>query len=548
MGHVGVERRTFLSSVGLAGVAVATPGAAAARAKSAPAAPRAGRKSVTTPRDLVVKTTAGPVRGYLNDGIRTFRGVPYAEPPVGPLRFKPPVPPKPWTDVRWALVQGPNCPQHNYREKRDQIGMFVRQRILNEEDEDCLQLNVWTPEINGSGKRPVMLWLHGGAFLNGSAGASPTTDGTNLARRGDVVVVSINHRLNVFGHLDLSRFGPEYADSVNAGSLDMVMALRWVRDNIARFGGDPNNVTIFGQSGGGAKVATLMVMPSARGLFHKACVQSSSSRINSPENAAKLADGLLRAAGITGNNIDKLLEMPQEELLALGTSISAAPLAGGVEWRPAADGKTILQHPFHPVGPKPSADIPLLIGGTRHEFAGTKLIDEQGLQAELDRKFGAKAAELRAFFRRKYPTMAPNEVLALVNVEQYRANHFDCARRKADLGGAGCYAYIFAWKTPQLDEVPLAFHHAEVPFIFGNTQEMAPFTTGSIEAEQVSHQIQDAWLAFARTGNPNHRGMSHWPKFDRAGEQTMIFDVRSETVSKPYADEAAAIRAAMAKA
>jgi para-nitrobenzyl esterase len=542
----GVNRRGLLGSLGMAGAAsVAAPVATAAPAVS----PARGRTQIATPKDLVVDTVYGPVRGYIDTGIRVFKGIPYARPPVGAARFRPPEPPAKWTEVRWALVQGFNCPQYDYEDSDSFAAQFIRQRIVIDQDEDCLKLNVWTPAIDGK-KRPVMVWLHGGAFLNGSAGNNPATQGGNLARRGDMVVVSLNHRLNVFGYLDLSDYGPGYKDSVNAGALDMVAALRWVRDNIARFGGDPGNVTIFGQSGGGAKVATLMSMPSAMGLFRRGIIQSSSSKINSAEASKRLAQSLVQELGLSRATIGEIEKIPTETLLAAGVKASGRPLGGGVEWRPAVDGTVVSQHPFDPTAPKISADLPLMIGGTRHEFSHyllQKPLTEQTLEAAFAEKFGAaKGRELRGFFKARYPDASPTEVMALVNVQPYRANHYRCAALKAQLGGAPCYAYMFAWKTPQLDGLPLAFHSAELPFVFANTEACATYTGGTPEAAALSAKVSDAWIAFARIGDPNHPGLPAWPKFDAGVQPVMVLDETCRVMNRPFADEAEAIRRASA--
>ncbi len=534
------ERRGFLGAVPL----LAVPGlAAAAEPRSSGRSPRSSER-VTTPANAIVETGSGKVRGYVEGEIYTFKGIPYAASTEGTARFAPPRPPEPWTGVRNTMVFGPICPQVDYKGTASKGPDFLAMKQFEYPHEDCLKLNVWTPAINDGHKRPVMVWFHGGAFLNGSANR-PQTWGKNLARRGDVVVVTVNHRLNVLGFLDLGAFGERYQDSANAGTLDMVAALRWVRDNIAGFGGDPNCVTIFGQSGGGAKVATLLASPPARGLFHRAVVQSSSSRISNADQAERLSARFLERLGITKANVSQLYDIPVDLLVRIGAEVSAAPLNPGDDWRPKVDGRTVLQQPFEPGAPALSADVPVMIGGTRHEFApgvDVGFISEAQLMASLGKRLGpAKAAELRAWFARAYPGISTNEILALINVQPYRANHLKNAGRLAQRRVAPAYYYIFAWKSPMLDGLPLAYHGAELPFIFGNIAECAPLTGNSPQAYALSAQLCDAWVAFARTGNPNHRGLAKWSPFDPVQGNTMIFDSTSRMINRPWQEETQAV-------
>lgn len=550
-GGADIGRRGFLGMASVAGLAsaaaLASPAEAAqGRRAATPAAGRGPLGQITTPTSAIVETRAGKVRGYLADGVYTYKGIHYGATTAGAARFAPPQPVKPWAGVKNTMVFGAICPQNDYARDADASPSFLRQNQFEFASEDCLVLNVWTPGVNDGRRRPVMVWFHGGAFLNGSANR-PSTWGENLARRGDVVVVTVHHRLNVFGYLDLSGFGDQYRDSANAGALDMVAALQWVRDNIANFGGDNGNVTIFGQSGGGAKVAALMVMPSAKGLFHRACVQSSSSQISSAAGSERLAAKFLQALDIDKGSLSKLNQLPMETLLKTGVQVAAAPLNPGDDWRPKVDGRVVLQQPFEPGAPALSADIPVLIGGTRHEFAPDPMagpIPEDQLMNQLTRRFGAKAAELHSFFTRTYPGISTNEILALVNVQPYRANHMANAAKRAALGKKNTWYYVFAWKTANLDGLPLAYHSAEVPFVFHNVAECAPFTGGGPDAYALAAQVSDTWLAFARNGNPNHDGLPRWDAYDPARANAMVFDDRTQVVNDPWKSEREALLAA----
>lgn len=539
---VRLDRRAMLASLPLATVgAMATaPGLAEA------ATPRKAKSdgTLTTPQDAIVETRYGKVRGYLDNGIYTFKGIPYGASTEGKARFLPPAPPAPWTGVRNAMVFGPCCPQTDYKGIEQAGPSFLAMSQFDYPHEDCLKLNIWSPRVNDGGKRPVMVWLHGGAFLVGSAN-NARTHGANLARRGDVVAVSLNHRLNVFGHLDLSAFGEEYRDSGNAGVLDIVAALQWVRDNIAAFGGDPDCVTIFGNSGGGAKVATLLATPPAKGLFHRAIIQSTSAKINEAEKSERLSRRLLSHLGIDKSSLSRLFDLPAQALVQAGADVSAAPLNPGDDWRPKIDGRIVLQSPFEPAAPALTSDIPVIIGGDRHEFAPVPdlgPIPEKMLMDNLSSRFGAdKATALRAALEKEYPGLSTNEALALINVQPYRANHLKSAERLAERGGAPIYYYIFAWQSRNLDGLPLAYHGSEVPFVFDNMAECAPLTGNSAEAHAVSAQISDAWISFARTGNPNHPGLSRWSPFRPQQRNTMIFNVRSAEVDRPWERETEAI-------
>ena len=390
------SRREFLAGAAkLAGVS-----AAAGVAGSAPAvalgAVRGQPRTVVieTPANAIVETSTGKVRGFVRNGIHTFKGIPYGATTAGDGRFLPPAPVAPWTQVRATMSYGPVCPQPVRAGWASDRLAFLFDWDDGYPGEDCLRLNVWTPGANARSKRPVMVWLHGGGYEAGSSQELPSYDGENLSRRGDVVVVSVNHRLNVFGFLNMAAGGGEqYSSSVNVGMLDIVAALQWVRDNAERFGGDPANVTVFGQSGGGAKVSTLMAMPAAKGLFHKAIVQSGSQlRLATAEASAEQAAAVLKELQAQGIGSDQLKKVPAARLVEIATGVKnklvstkpRAPTHERLGWQPWLDGTILTAHPFDPQAPALAAQVPMLIGTTVHEFGslGSAAPDPRALTRE----------------------------------------------------------------------------------------------------------------------------------------------------------------------
>lgn len=525
---------------GTAAVCAASPVSALAQAPAPAAAPLV----IASDRKAVVETAAGKVRGFVSGGILTFRGIPYAASTEGQARFAPPSKPVPWAGVRSAMYYGPTCPQGPRTGWKNDEEAFVFEWDDGQPGEDCLRVNVWTPGLNDNKKRPVLVWIHGGQFLAGSGQELKAYHGERLSRRGDVVVVSLNHRLNVLGYLDLSACGSRYADSGNAGMLDIVAALQWVHDNIASFGGDPGNVTIFGQSGGGAKVSTVMAMPAARGLFHRAAVHSGSGlRMVPAESAAKLAALTLAELGLSASQVDQLHTMPHAHLLeaaqAAQRKMGPAGRPGGLSRLVAADraglaavvdGKHVPHHPFDPVAPAVSADIPMLIGSTLNEFGneiqtpGVEAITEQELQARATAAYGGQGAQAVAAYRRAMPGARPSDVFSRMSAAAQRHNAIVQATRKRALGAAPAFLYWFTWQTPILDGRPRAFHCSELPFVFDNTDRCAAMTGGSPEARELAGRMSDAWIAFARTGNPNHPGLPKWPAFSPDAGEVMVFD------------------------
>ncbi len=487
--------------------------------------------------DATATVTGGKIAGYTENGINIYKGIPYAK----AERFKAPVAADAWQGVRSCRNYGPTCPQ------------AVRQGWQNDEiafafnwddgypGEDCLRANVWTPAKSADGrKRPVMVWLHGGGFSAGSGQELPGYDGANLASKGDVVVVTINHRLNVLGFLDLSDFGKEYASSGNAGLLDLVAALEWVRDNAEAFGGDPANVTIFGQSGGGGKVSTLCATPAAKGLFHKAIVQSGSTLSTmTSDMSRRIGRETVRQLGLE-NDIHKIATVPYEQLLAAGTAAVAevrkqAEAEGGTGgafifgWAPTVDGTILPRQPFADGAPAQSLDIPMLIGSTRCEFSATTYVpmlrnaDMNMARMFMEQRYGKEAAEkIIPAFAKAYPGYQPKDLIDFDIT--FRPTAIRQADIKAEQKGAPVYMYLFTWESPVLDGILRSTHCMEIPFVFNNSKIHASMTGGGAEADVLADRMSDAWLAFARTGNPNTPSLPEWPAYTADKRATMFFD------------------------
>ncbi|ODT84752.1 carboxylesterase family protein [Phenylobacterium sp. SCN 70-31] len=471
----------------------------------------------------VVATRHGQVRGRRAGAATVFQGIPYGA-DTASRRFMPSGPPPAWDGVRDAGAFGPIAPQ--MRPGRPSI--YSSWANPQPESEDCLNLNVYTPGLDASGRRPVMVWFHGGGFVSGSS-ALRYADGARLAAKGEVVVVTVNHRLGALGYLFVPELGAAYADSGNAGTSDMILALEWVRDNISGFGGDPANVTIFGQSGGGAKVSTLMAAPRARGLFHKAIVQSSSNiRGTTPAEARGLTERVLAAVDGGGGR-------PDVRTLPFG-DLSAAADRAGVLFNPVVDGRTLPRHPFEPDAPPGSEDVPLLIGTTKDETVGliggfdTSLFDLTWatLPSHLGPLLpGADVAKIVADLRRRAPDATAADAFFRATTEgQYRRRAIAQAERKVAQGGAPVFMYLFAWETPVDGGRWKSSHSIEHGFVFDNLDVSASMV-GADPPQALADAVSSAWVRFARTGSPG------WPAFDPATRETMIFDTVSKVVSDP---------------
>jgi para-nitrobenzyl esterase len=509
----------------------------------------------------VVETHSGRVAGYLHEGIFTFKGIPYGDTTEGANRFMPPRKPKPWAGVRSSRQYGPVSPQGARAGWAHDEEAFMFAWDDGVQAEDCLRVNVWTPAIHDGKRRPVMVWLHGGGFFAGSGQELRSYDGESLARRGDAVIVSLNHRLGAFGFLDLSSYGPQYQASGNVGMLDIVAALEWVRDNISGFGGDPGSVTLFGQSGGGGKVGALMAMPAAKGLFHRAIVESGSMpRLATREMAQRVTDQVIRELDLNPSTLARIHAVPVKQLVDAAENVLAgrrALVVGGVPdfrklpellgFLPVVDGTVLPAHPFDPRATQTGADIPMIIGSNLNEFVHA--IDhpeyEQMAEPELEDRvrqlYGEKTPTVIAAFRRRTPDAKPFDLWSRIAAAPVRGNAIKQALAQTAAGRAKVYLYWFTWRTPILDGRPRAFHCAELPFVFDNTDRCETMTGGGPRARALAAVVSEAWLHFARTGDPNHPHMPHWEPVSASALATMIFDDKSECVSYPDAQEQASI-------
>jgi para-nitrobenzyl esterase len=487
----------------------------------------------------VATTQHGRVRGVEDGGIRIFKGIPYAR----AQRFLAPTSPEPWAGVRDALAFGPMAPQ-----SRGPLGsLFSSWTFDKEMSEDCQSLSVWTPALADNRKRPVMVWLHGGGFTSLS-GSRNVFDGTRLARKGDVVVVTLNHRLNVFGYLQLAELAPAFPDAGNVGNMDIVVALRWVKDNIAEFGGDPYNVTIFGQSGGGGKVTTLMGMPSAKGLFHKAIVQSGSHYMRglSAAEGLKLTEKLLAALEIRPADAASLATLPMDRLVEGFAKSARGP--GGAVYRPVVDGRSLPSGPFAPDAPSLAMDIPMIIGTTATEmtlFTGTDKdafdLDEAGLRKRVATLVAESDVDtVLASFRATRPEATPSDLyFAIITDTAYRRFAWVQSERKARQGGAKVWAYELVWKTPVDGGKWRSPHSLDLAMVFDNVALSASMVGTGPEPQKVADQMSAAWLAFAHTGDPNNAATVPWQAYDLGDRSTMVFDVESRVVKDFRGDERA---------
>jgi para-nitrobenzyl esterase len=503
------------------------------------------------PEHVVVETTTGKIRGTADRGVNIFKGIPYAAPPVGDGRFMPPRKLAPWTGIRDTFEFGKRAMQDDnaFAMPADLLNLFAAER--QPMSEDCLVLNVWTPAVNGGGKRPVMFWCHGGAFISGS-GSSPWYDGANLARKGDVVVVTINHRLNSFGYLHLGDLlGAEFASSGNVGMLDIVAALQWTRDNIATFGGDPGNITIFGESGGGAKVCVLLAMPEAHGLFHKAIVQSGPAVEMMPlESATETAKQVLGELGLSANEARKLTTVSADDLnkaqAAVLRKVGMTSFANRrrIGFNPVLDGKHLPGGPFEPAAPQISANIPLMIGTNKDEmtlFLGLAPwmdgVDESAMRQRAKLFLGERSDALVDAYRRARPDDAPRDlVIAIVTDQTMRMPSLVIADRKVAQRGAPVYVYLFTWETPVLKGRLKSPHALDIPFVFDNVENDG--LTGKLPTRfALADKMSRAWIAFARSGNPSHAGIPSWPAYSAERRPTMLFNDECRVENDPYRAE-----------
>jgi para-nitrobenzyl esterase len=486
----------------------------------------------------VAKTESGLVRGYIHNGIFTYKGIPYAE----ANRFEVAQKPKSWTGVRSSMTYGPVAPLTDPTTQVQDESEFVFHHDWGYTNENCLRINIWTPALNDGKKRPVMFWIHGGGFTAGSSQELPSYDGENLAKSGDVVVVSINHRLNILGYLDMSAYGEKYKHSANNSIVDIKVALEWVKDNIANFGGDPGNVTIFGQSGGGAKVNALMAMPSAKGLFQKAINESGAFASNMADKATTqdICAELLKVLNIDAANADSLQKIPFQVLSDAGKKAlkaeadkmkAAGKVIGGfgLGWAPSLDGEDFPYQIASQKAYELSANIPLMIGTVKNEFAafmaaGLNDSSLDKITATIRQQRGDKADAFIAAVRKAYHNNTKPSDLISVDA-MFRPGAIAQANKKSSLpGGAPVYMYLFTWQSPVLDGKYKAMHCMELPFVFDNIQRCEEMTGGGKDAYALAAKVSKAWVNFARTGNPNHDGLPNWPAYNATNTATMHFD------------------------
>ena len=533
-----MDRRKFIGS-GMGALAVGT-------LMNSPLAMALGGADGPTP-GATVETNLGKVRAQTQAGVQAFRGVPYAASTAGANRFMPPAKRKEWTGVKDCFDLGQRSPQRD-----SEFFGFVPKALepmcpAEPMGEDCLVLNVWTPSASNSGntKRPVMVWLHGGGYTTGSGGFV-CYNGQELARKHDVVVVTVNHRLTVFGYLYFAGIGGEkYAHASNVGMMDIVAALEWVRGNIAAFGGDPNNVMIFGQSGGGGKVSALMAMPPAHGLFHKAIIQSGADvRGVSVDAANKSAEIFLSKLNLKPDQIDQLQQMPVDQLLA--AAAGGPPGTPGLALAPVVDGSTLPGGPFDPTAPELSANVPLMIGTVETEvtfFPGQILdpIDDANFHARVKQML-AKASDAQvdqviAAYKAGRPGVPNTDVyLAMASDATFRAGVVLEADRKA-AQKAPVYQYYFTWHSPVQDGKLRAFHTLEIPFAFDVVDLASSMTGTGADRQPLADKVSGAWVSFARSGDPNHKLLPKWEPFDTNKRAIMVFDDECKLVNDPHGEE-----------
>ena len=482
----------------------------------------------------VVETAQGKVRGLVaENGVNVFKGMRYAASSAGDLRFMPPTPPAKWAGIQDALEYGDQSPQAR--------GSLA---AAQEMSDDCLRINVWTPASDG--KRPVLLWFHGGGFEAGS-GSSRLYDGTRMARRGDVVVATINHRLNMFGHCYLGGvLGDEFRQSGNVGYLDLIAAMKWVKENIAQFGGDPNNVMIYGQSGGGRKVSLCYAGKDAQGLFHKGVVQSGSHlKIQTPERANGLTESLLKELGIAKADARKLQTIDVQILSAAQRKVIAA---AGSRFSPVLDGKTFTAHPFLPDAPAISNHLPMMLGTTRTEltnqmgsvpgiFEMTEAQAKERLKGFLNEK---DINEAYATFKASRPQANPSEIFfTIASARGYVRDQTIMAEQRVKAGGSGkTYVYRLMWRQPVEGGRRVSQHSLDLPFMFDNVAAGERMTGPDTEQTRaMADNMANSWIAFARTGDPNNSSIPRWQPYDLTRRNTMLFDVPSKAVDDPHKAE-----------
>ena len=488
--------------------------------------------SVALTADSPVATTKwGPVRGYTDNGINCFKGIPYGA-DTSKRRFMPPLPPEKWPGIRDALEYGASSPQQS--------------RGSDKMSEDCLSLNIFTPALRDKEKRAVMFYIHGGAYSGGS-GSSPLYDGVRLCKRGDVVVVSINHRLNAFGYLYLSRFGiTEFADSGNAGQLDIVLALKWVQENIAEFGGDPGNIMVFGQSGGGAKIATMMAMPAAKNLFQRAATMSGQQvTASGPLNATLRTRAMLETLKLTPDRINEIRTIPFQKIVEALNTRDPVLSFGSVYFGPVLDERSLMRHPFYPDAPAQSANIPMIIGNTHDEtraFLGGDPTNYTVTWEQLPDKLvpnmrvDIQPEGVIAAYRKLYPELSASDILFKITTasRSWRGAIIEAEERAKS--GSPAYAYQLDWATPKDGGKFGAPHASDIQLVFDNINKPGASAIGP-QAQTMADIMSETFITFARTGNPNNKMIPDWKPYTLARRQTMVFNVPPKLEDDPRGDE-----------
>lgn len=526
----GFSRRSLLRGLALGAGAAAVPGLLRRSAFAQPA-------SLAGP---VATTRWGMVRGFMDGDIHVFKGIPYGA-DTGPRRFMAPAPPAPWTGVLPAVSFGPRAPQAS-------LARSSASSLSGPDDpmsEDCLHLNLWTPGLRDGARRPVMVYIHGGGY-NALSSNDPLYDGVRLCHRGDVVVVTLNHRLNAFGYLYLAELGgPDFADSGNLGQLDLILALQWVRDNIVEFGGDPERVLIFGQSGGGAKNACLMGMPSAMGLFSRAASSSGETvTASKPETATARAEQVLKALGLGRDRVDEIRRVPMTALIAASRATSY--------YGPVVDGRSVPRNPFDPDAPACSAHIPFLVHTNHDEsrlligrgnpamFALTWGDLKRNLARYSEKMGSLDLDQVVALYRRLHPDYSASDVFfgATTDSRDWRPALCEIERRAMlPAGSAPTYSSEMRWGSPLDGGKFRACHALDLPLFMDNVALSHRMTGTSPEAYAMADQLSETYLAFVRTGNPNNPKIPHWPPYDLRRRATMVFDVSSRVIDDPRGPE-----------
>ncbi len=536
------NRRQFVQTLGTSSAGIAFGSTLSATPTEATGREHDNQVLLVGDNIAITDTQYGKVRGYVLRGINYFLGMPYGADTSGANRFLPPQKPEPWANVYPALWWGDSAPQNMDNRYANKFAAFRDHWNYGDVSEDCLRINVLTPVVHDGKKRPVLFWIHGGGFVNGNAIEQDGYNGENFARFGDVVFCSINHRLGPLGFCNLAGLGGEkFAGSGNAGMLDIVAALEWVRDNIANFGGDPGNVTIMGQSGGGAKVCILSAMPCAKGLFHKAVVLSGAARKSGDKTFSEdLGSAVVQEAGLTPNDLAKLQAMPWKDFYAIATRAQrtmarkAGP-GGGMQrgFNPVVDGKILPQHPYDPEAAPTAADVPMIISSVENEQSPSwadsslesitldQVVEKLKTRAGFGAGFGDRAKEVVDSYAKAFPGRKPVEIWSLASSNRQSVVALADVKSKQP---APVYVNWFTWQPPLFDNRMRAFHCVDICFWFYNTDLMLTHTGGGRRPRALSTKMAGALLHFMKTGDPNGPGLPHWPKYSAGNGETMIFD------------------------